>query len=114
VNAADHNEAYRRVIFDSALAAAAGALTGTRCIRLYHDHMLTKEPGTQAPTPWHQDQPYYNIDGDQTCSMWIAVDPVRRRSTLEFLAGSHRGPWLMPRTFKDKQARWFPEGSLAD
>jgi ectoine hydroxylase-related dioxygenase (phytanoyl-CoA dioxygenase family) len=76
--------------------------------------MLTKEPGTQAPTPWHQDQPYYNIDGDQTCSMWIAVDPVRRHSTLEFLAGSHRGPWLMPRTFKDKQARWFPEGSLAD
>ncbi|MEO7852943.1 MAG: phytanoyl-CoA dioxygenase family protein [Rubrivivax sp.] len=109
-----HNGAYRRVIFDSQLPATAGALTGSRCIRLYHDHMLTKEPGTQAHTPWHQDQPYYNIDGDQTCSIWIAVDPVRRHSTLEFLAGSHRGPWLMPRTFKDKQAKWFPEGSLAD
>jgi ectoine hydroxylase-related dioxygenase (phytanoyl-CoA dioxygenase family) len=109
-----HNEAYRRVIFDSPLAAAAAALTGSRTIRLYHDHMLTKEPGTRAPTPWHQDQPYYNIEGLLNCSMWIAVDPVRRHSTLEFVAGSHRGPWLMPRTFMDNQAKWFPEGSLAD
>lgn len=109
-----HNEAYRRVIFDSPLAAAAAALTGSKTIRLYHDHMLTKEPGTRAPTPWHQDQPYYNIEGLLNCSMWIAVDPVRRHSTLEFVAGSHRGPWLMPRTFMDNQAKWFPEGSLAD
>jgi len=109
-----HNAAYRRVIFESKLAAAAGALTGSRSIRLYHDHMLTKEPNTQAPTPWHQDQPYYNVEGTLNCSMWIAVDPVPRRSTLEFVAGSHRGPWLMPRSFMDHQAKWFPEGSLAD
>jgi ectoine hydroxylase-related dioxygenase (phytanoyl-CoA dioxygenase family) len=109
-----HNDAYRRVIFDSALPAAAAALTGSRCIRLYHDHMLTKEPGTRAPTPWHQDQPYYNVAGDMNCSMWIPVDAVRRHSTLEFVAGSHLGPWLMPRSFMDHQARWFPEGSLAD
>ena len=108
------NEAYRRVIFDSALPAAAGRLMGARTVRLYHDHMLTKEPGTRAPTPWHQDQPYYNIDGAQNISMWIAVDPVRRHSTLEFVAGSHLGPWLMPRSFMDHQAKWFPEGSLAD
>jgi ectoine hydroxylase-related dioxygenase (phytanoyl-CoA dioxygenase family) len=107
-------DTYREVIFESSLAAAAGALTGSRQIRLYHDHMLTKEPGTRAPTPWHQDQPYYNVEGDLNCSMWIAVDPVRRHSTLEFVAGSHRGPWLMPRSFMDKQAKWFPEGSLAD
>ncbi len=109
-----HNAAYRRLIFESPLAAAAGALTGSRQIRLYHDHMLTKEPGTRAPTPWHQDQPYYNVEGTLNCSMWIAVDAVRRHSTLEFVAGSHRGPWLMPRTFMDHRAKWFPEGSLAD
>jgi ectoine hydroxylase-related dioxygenase (phytanoyl-CoA dioxygenase family) len=109
-----HNEAYRRVIFDSALSAAAGMLTGSRCIRLYHDHMLTKEPGTRAPTPWHQDQPYYNVEGRLNCSLWIPVDPVRRHSTLEFVAGSHLGPWLMPRSFMDHQAKWFPEGSLAE
>jgi len=109
-----HNPAYRRVIFETPLAAAAGELTGSRTIRLYHDHMLTKEPGTRAPTSWHQDQPYYNVEGTMNCSLWIPVDPVRRHSTLEFVAGSHRGPWLMPRSFMDHQARWFPEGSLAD
>jgi ectoine hydroxylase-related dioxygenase (phytanoyl-CoA dioxygenase family) len=108
------NDAYRSVIFDSALSGAAAALTGSKQIRLYHDHMLTKEPGTRAPTPWHQDQPYYNVEGRLNCSMWIPVDPVRRHSTLEFVAGSHRGPWLMPRSFMDHQAKWFPEGSLAD
>ena len=46
--------------------------------------------------------------------MWIPVDPVSRASTLEFVAGSHRGPWLMLRTFMAHQAKWFPEGSLAD
>jgi len=30
------------------------------------------------------------------------------------VAGSHKGPWLMPRTFMDNQAKWFPEGSLQD
>ncbi|MBS0403975.1 MAG: phytanoyl-CoA dioxygenase family protein [Proteobacteria bacterium] len=108
------NPAYRRFIFDSPLAAAAARLMQSRTVRLYHDHMLTKEPGTRQPTPWHQDQPYYNIEGRQNVSFWIAVDPVRRHSTLEFVAGSHRGPWLMPRSFMDSQAKWFPEGSLQD
>ncbi|MGH3139885.1 MAG: phytanoyl-CoA dioxygenase family protein [Gaiellales bacterium] len=105
---------YERVIRDSAAASIAGRLMGASTVRLYHDHMLVKEPGTRQPTPWHQDQPYYNVDGSQTCSVWMPVDPVSRSATLEFVAGSHLGTWLMPRTFMDGQARWFPEGSLAD
>jgi ectoine hydroxylase-related dioxygenase (phytanoyl-CoA dioxygenase family) len=108
------NEAYRRFIFDSAIADLARQLMRSRTVRLYHDHMLTKEPGTRQRTPWHQDQPYYNIDGRMNCSLWIPVDPVSRASTLEFVAGSHRGPWLMPRSFLDAQAKWFPDGTLAD
>ncbi len=108
------NPAYRRFIFESGLGGVAGELTDAREIRLHHDHMLTKTSGTRQPTPWHQDQPYYNIEGSQTCSFWIPVDPVDRASTLEFIAGSHRGPWMMPRTFRDAQAKWFPEGSLGE
>jgi ectoine hydroxylase-related dioxygenase (phytanoyl-CoA dioxygenase family) len=108
------NADYRRFIFESPLAEAAAQLMQSKTARLYHDHMLTKEPGTRQPTPWHQDQPYYNIDGRQNVSFWIPVDPVSRASTLEFVSGSHRGPWLMPRSFMDSQAKWFPEGSLAD
>jgi ectoine hydroxylase-related dioxygenase (phytanoyl-CoA dioxygenase family) len=105
---------FREVAFSSQAADVAGALMGSREVRLFHDHVLVKEPGTQQPTPWHQDQPYYNVDGVQNCSMWMPVDPVAPESTLEFLAGSHLRGWLMPRTFMDHQAKWFPEGTLEE
>jgi ectoine hydroxylase-related dioxygenase (phytanoyl-CoA dioxygenase family) len=98
----------------SAAARIAGELMGSRTVRLYHDHVLVKEPATRQRTPWHQDLPYYNVDGRENISMWCPVDPVPRGSTLELVAGSHQGPWYMPRTFLDGQAKWFPEGSLQE
>ena len=65
----------------SAAAEIAGLLTGSTSVRFYHDHVLVKEPGTVQRTPWHQDQPYYNVDGAQTCSVWLPVDPVSRAAT---------------------------------
>jgi ectoine hydroxylase-related dioxygenase (phytanoyl-CoA dioxygenase family) len=106
--------AYRDFIFNSAAGAVAGLLMGAETVRLYHDHLLVKEPNTRAKTPWHQDQPYYNIDGLQNCSMWAPMDPVSRAATLEFVAGTHKGPWLMPRSFMSSEAKWFPEGTLSD
>lgn len=108
------NPFYKEFIFSTNLAEIAGLLMKSSTVRLYHDHTLVKEANTRQKTPWHQDQPYYNIEGMQNCSMWIPVDPVSRESTLEFIAGSHRGPWLIPRTFMDHQAKWFPEGSLSE
>ncbi len=103
-----------RFIRDSPAATIAAELMGATTVRLYHDHVLVKEPGTRQSTPWHQDQPYYNVDGMQNTSMWLPVDPVPVASTLRFVAGTHRGPWYMPRSFMDTQAKWFPEGSLAE
>ena len=98
----------------SAAAAIAGALTGSSAIRLYHDHVLVKEAGTRQRTPWHQDLPYYNIEGTQQTSIWLPVDPVPLEASLQVVAGSHRGPMYLPRTFLDGKAKWFPEGTLAD
>jgi ectoine hydroxylase-related dioxygenase (phytanoyl-CoA dioxygenase family) len=98
----------------SGAAAIAAGLLGADVVRLYHDHVLVKEPGTRQRTPWHQDLPYYNVEGDQCVSLWLPVDPVPRASSLEVVAGSHRGPWYLPRTFLDGKARWFPEGTLTD
>jgi ectoine hydroxylase-related dioxygenase (phytanoyl-CoA dioxygenase family) len=97
----------------SRVPALAAALLATPQVRFYHDHVLVKEGRTKQRTPWHQDQPYYNVDG-RGVSAWIPVDPVPADGCLELVAGSHRGPWLMPRTFLSKEARWFPEGSLAE
>jgi ectoine hydroxylase-related dioxygenase (phytanoyl-CoA dioxygenase family) len=104
----------QRFIRESGVAAIAGELLDVGVVRLYHDHVLVKEPGTRQRTPWHQDLPYYNVDGRSNISMWCPVDPVSRASTLEFLAGSHLGPWFMPRSFLDGEAKWFPDGSLAE
>ena len=106
--------AMERFIRRSGTAAVAAELMGSRTVRLYHDHVLVKEPGTRQRTPWHQDQPYYNIDGRQNVSMWLPVDPVARASTLELVAGSHRGMNHSPRSFLDEQAKWFPEGALTE
>ena len=103
-----------RFIRTSGVAAIAAELMGSDTVRLYHDHVLVKEPGTRQRTPWHQDQPYYNVDGRQGVSMWLPVDPVPRASTLELVAGSHQGEWFMPRSFLDDQAKWFPDGALAE
>lgn len=103
-----------RVARSTGVAGTAAGLMGSRTVRFYHDHVLVREPGTQQRTPCHQDLPYYNVEGRQNVSFWIPVDPVDRTSTLELVAGSHRGPWYMPRSFLDEQAKWFPEGSMAE
>jgi ectoine hydroxylase-related dioxygenase (phytanoyl-CoA dioxygenase family) len=105
---------YERYVRGSSIAQVIGALMRSSSVRFYHDHLLVKEAGTEQPTPWHQDQPYYNVSGRHVISMWLPVDPVSRTSTLEFAAGSHLGEWLMPRTFLDREAKWFPEGMLRE
>ena len=105
---------YEHYVRESSIAQVVGALMGSSSVRFYHDHLLVKEAGTKQPTPWHQDQPYYNVAGRQVISMWTPIDPVPRESTLEFVAGSHHGEWLLPRTFLDREAKWFPEGALAE
>jgi ectoine hydroxylase-related dioxygenase (phytanoyl-CoA dioxygenase family) len=106
---------YGEAIGASALPAIAGALMRSRTVRLFHDHLLVKEAGTLDRSPWHQDQPYYSIDGGQTVSFWIPLDPVSRPSTLEFVAGSHaEGKWYMPRSFVKGTAMVFEEGALEE
>ena len=106
---------YEDVIRKSRLGALAAELTGSDAVRLHHDHLLVKDPGTTIRTPWHQDQPFYNIDGADTVSFWIPLDPVPRESTLEFVAGSHAArTWYMPRGFFDDRPMVFEDGTFAE
>ena len=79
---------FERVARESPAAAVAAALTGSRRVQLFHDHVLVKEPGTSKPTPWHQDGPYYFVGGRQNVSFWAPVDPVTD-AALRCVAGSH-------------------------
>ncbi len=91
---------YRDFIFNSDAAAIGRQLMGTKQVRLFHEHVLVKEPGADVPTPWHQDQPYYCVDGSDTVSLWIPLDSVPRERTLEFVGGSHKsGKYYRPERF---------------
>ncbi len=91
---------YRSFLFDSPAAEIAADLMQSRGTRIFHEHVLVKEPGTDKVTPWHHDQPYYCVDGRQVCSMWIPLDPVTRETCPEFIAASHAwGRWFLPRKF---------------
>jgi ectoine hydroxylase-related dioxygenase (phytanoyl-CoA dioxygenase family) len=106
---------YESVIRGSRLAEVAAELMDAQAVRLFHDHVLVKEAGSTEPSPWHQDQPYYCVEGVQNVSFWIPLDPVTRENTLEFAAGSHAtGTWYMPRSFVAKTPMVFEEGALAE
>ena len=106
---------FERVIRSSRLPEVAGELMGCDEVRLFHDHVLVKEAGSREPTPWHQDQPYYSVDGAQNVSFWVPLDPVDEDNTLQFFVGSHAsGTWYMPRSFVKKTPMVFDEGALEE
>ncbi len=84
---------FEEVIRNSGLGSVAAELMQSRSVQLFHDHVLVKEPGTSKATPWHQDSPYYFVEGEQTVSLWCPVDPVKE-ATLRCVAGSHH--WEKP------------------
>jgi ectoine hydroxylase-related dioxygenase (phytanoyl-CoA dioxygenase family) len=93
------------VVERSPAAEVAAALMRSKTVQMFHDHVLVKEPGTTKPTPWHQDGPYYFVEGRQTISFWSPMDPVTD-ATLRCVAGSHR--WAKPVL----PTRWLSESDF--
>lgn len=105
---------FGRVIRDSGVEQVAAALMGSDRVQMFHDHVLVKEPGTSKPTPWHQDGPYYFVEGQQTVSFWSPVDPVKEAS-LRCVAGSHKWPrevlptrWVAETSFYPDPDKYMP------
>jgi ectoine hydroxylase-related dioxygenase (phytanoyl-CoA dioxygenase family) len=92
--------AYRAAILESAMAECAARLMNSRTARIFHEHVLVKEPGNSMKTPWHQDQPYYLVEGRQSVSFWVPLDRVPREISVEYVKGSHRwGKDFRPQRF---------------
>jgi ectoine hydroxylase-related dioxygenase (phytanoyl-CoA dioxygenase family) len=92
-------DGYRALVKDSAMAELAAKLMKSSTARIFHDHILVKEPGNSVVTPWHQDQPYYLVDGRQSVSFWVPLDEIPRARTIEYVSGSH----LWGKDFKPKR-----------
>jgi len=81
---------FRRYALEGPGARIAGELMQSARVNLFYDHLLVKEPGAEAPTPWHQDLPYWCVRGDRICSLWVTLDSLDGDSgILQFVRGSH-------------------------
>jgi len=81
---------YARFIKESPCAELAGRLMGAETANFFFDAVFCRSAGTQFRTPWHQDEPYWSIEGFQTCSIWMPLVPVDAASALAVVPGSHR------------------------
>lgn len=95
-------DGFRRFVLESPAAEIAGRVMQSRKVNFFYDQLLVKEPGTRERTPWHQDQPYWAVDGFQVATVWLPLDPVPQETCVEFVAGSHRwGRTFNPYHFAD-------------
>lgn len=83
-------EQYRQFIYDSPAAKIAGQLMGSARINFYFDAVFVRSPGSQFTTPWHQDEPYWSVEGYDTCTIWMPLVSVKRENALAYVPGSHR------------------------
>lgn len=104
---------YRDFILHSPAAEIAAKFCGAKMSRIFHEHLLIKEPGTSKSTPWHHDLPYYNVQGTKTVSIWLALDPVEQATSPEFIAGSQSwGRMYYPRRFIDSSNYTYKESGF--
>jgi ectoine hydroxylase-related dioxygenase (phytanoyl-CoA dioxygenase family) len=83
-------EEYRQFIFGSPAAQIVSRLMGSARINFYFDAVFVRSPGSQFATPWHQDEPYWSVEGYDTCTIWMPLVPVKRENALAYVPGSHR------------------------
>lgn len=81
----------QRLAYDSPVADMISALVDSERIWLYSEEFFIKEGRGCERTPWHQDLPYWPLNGRQIGSMWISLDPLPQSECLEFVRGSHLG-----------------------
>ena len=83
------------------LPEVAAALTRGERVNLYSDQLFLKEPGSSVRTPWHQDKPYWLLQGTKVAVCWVPADEVTMESgVMGYVAGSHRwGKVFKPNDF---------------
>ena len=81
---------FRDCCLASPLPRIAAQLLQTAKVNLLYDQLFVKPPRGE-PTPWHNDLPYWPVNGTSVMSIWLALGNVTLdNGGLEFIRGSHR------------------------
>lgn len=59
------------------IAGICGELLGVDAMRLYHDNLLSKEPGC-GRTPWHYDDHHFPLNTHDVVTAWIPAQAIPR------------------------------------
>ena len=85
------HEGLRRHHVEGPLPAIVAALTASETVNLYSDQLFLKEPGSSVRTPWHQDKPFWLLQGTKVAVCWVPVDVVTvDNGAMGYIRGSHR------------------------
>lgn len=93
--------AIRRFIWESDVAGLAARIARSSYVDLLWDGVFYRTEGLDQPTPWHQDAPYWPVEGDKIVSVWMPLDPAPEHSVLGFVRGSHRMGHFQRPSFRD-------------
>ncbi|MFO0996606.1 MAG: phytanoyl-CoA dioxygenase family protein [Alphaproteobacteria bacterium] len=94
-------EEYRTFMLNGPAPAIAARLMGASRVNFFADTLWVKDGGTEKRTRWHQDQPFFWVDG-QMCVIWFPLDSVAKENALELIRGSHRwGKSFAPELSRD-------------
>ncbi len=107
-------EEYTEFVTQSPLGQIAANLMQSSTAQFFHDHFLYKEANSAVPTPWHQDMPYYCVNGMQTVSFWIPLNAREQSVSLRLATRSHQLPkeirptsWSSNESFYDDNAQFM-------
>lgn len=105
VNVWPDNAIMKALTLHPNVTAAAKALTGVP-MRLWHDHVLCKDPHNGAATEWHQDQPYWpHGNSAHPISAWIALcDVPADKGCMSFIPKAHHRTDLAVQDLSDKRS----------
>ena len=82
-------EKFRRFIFESPLAEAAGRVIQSRQIRFFMDEFFVKGPRSTEKTIWHNDRMGWPVNGKMVPSLWVPLTGIKHENSLECIPGSH-------------------------
>ena len=102
---------FKDCIFNSPGAQIVAEATLSKSSQIFHEHIFFKGPGTFMETPWHQDMPYYCLEGNNTGSFWIPLDKTDKENNLKLILGSHKWPKLIRPTKWSNNQSWFKNNS---
>ncbi len=72
------NALIRAFVTSPRVARIAAELLGVDGVRLYHDNLMTKEPGC-GRTPWHYDDHHFPLATQDVVTAWIPAQAIPRR-----------------------------------